>query len=454
MKAHAAFFPAVHNSGDVRTNRTPMMLDSEQFPTTSASETMEIAPVPRQTAVVLEIQDDEDVRRVPLTGTPLVLGSGRAADIRIRDRTVSARHCMIAAEDGGVFVRDLTSRNGTFVGGARIEEAWGGDGMTILVGQTSIVCATLDADDTGDLGAPLEGIAGGSTAMCRLASQVRQLARLSAPVLISGETGVGKELVARALHDEGLRKMNPFVALNVAALPRELVESELFGHERGAFTGAVNRRAGAFLEAAGGTLFLDEIGELPFDAQPKLLRALDGYEVRRVGGAGSGRRTDARVVAATHVPLLERVREARFRRDLYHRLEVFVIELPPLRARRGDILPIARLLLEQMSSDVGHRELTPAALAHLTAHDWPGNVRELRNVLLRAASLATSERLIDTHAVARAIRGTQGPSSLSFTPDGAREWLRTHQGNVSAAARAAQLPRTTFRKLLARLDDP
>src|SRR5262249_15882330 len=145
-----------------------------------------------------------------------------------------------------------------------------------------------------------------------------------APVLIAGETGVGKELVARALHVEGGRADGPFVAINVAALPRELVESELFGHERGAFTGAVAKRAGAFAEASGGTLFLDEIGELPTDAQPKLLRALDGYEVRRIGAPGSGQRSDARVVAATHVPLFEQVQLGRFRRDLYHRLEVFV----------------------------------------------------------------------------------------------------------------------------------
>src|SRR6185436_14942739 len=140
-----------------------------------------------------------------------------------------------------------------------------------------------------------------------------------------------KELIARALHTEGPRSEAPFVALNVAALPRELVESELFGHERGAFTGAVSKRAGAFAEAEGGTLFLDEIGELPIDAQPKLLRALDGYEVRRVGAAGSGKRANVRVVAATHVPLEERVATGRFRRDLFHRLEVFVIDVPPLR---------------------------------------------------------------------------------------------------------------------------
>jgi DNA-binding NtrC family response regulator len=427
-----------------------MLLDRNE---SSLPETIEIAVMPpRLVALVLEIQDDETVRRIPLTEAPIVVGTARFADVTISDPTVSARHCMLSADESGVMVKDLGSRNGTYVGGARIREAWGAEGMTILVGRTTIACLTPSEEDEDDVGAPLPGVAGRSLLMCRVARQVRRLARLSAPVLIAGETGVGKELIARALHVEGIRAPGPFVALNVAALPRELVESELFGHERGAFTGAVAKRAGAFTEAEGGTLFLDEIGELPIDAQPKLLRALDGYEVRRIGGAGSGQRADARVVAATHVPLLDQVRSGRFRRDLYHRLEVFVIELPPLRARPGDVLPIARMLLEQMSGELGRRELTPAAVAHLTAHDWPGNVRELRNVLCRAADLSSDDRWIDTRAVMRAVRRSQPPAPppLSLTPDHAKEWLVTHGGNVSAAARAAKIPRTTFRKLLAR----
>jgi DNA-binding NtrC family response regulator len=416
------------------------------------SETVEIAIARRPTSFLLEIQDDEDVRRVPIASTPVVFGTARGADVVIRDRTVSSQHCVVVARDGGLSVKDLGSRNGTYVGGARVQEAWGSEGLTILIGHTTMVCLAPSAEeDEDEIGPPLPGIAGGSAVMCRVATQVRRLAKLSAPVLITGETGVGKELVARALHAEGHRRSGPFVALNVAALPRELVESELFGHERGAFTGAVTRRIGAFTEAEGGTLFLDEIGELPIEAQPKLLRALDGYEVRRIGAPGSGRRADARVVAATHVPLLDHVRSGRFRRDLYHRLEVFVLELPPLRARPGDILPIARTLLAQMESEIGERDLTPAAIAYLTAYDWPGNVRELRNVLLRAADLAKGGRWIDTSAVVRAVRRGQPRSdTVTLTPDDARDWLLSHGGNVSAAARAAKIPRTTFRKLLAK----
>jgi two-component system nitrogen regulation response regulator GlnG len=258
---------------------------------------------------------------------------------------------------------------------------------------------------------------------------------------------VGKELVARALHSEGPRAAGPFVAMNVAALPRELVESELFGHERGAFTGAVSRRAGAFNEAESGTLFLDEIGELPVDAQPKLLRALDGYEVRRVGAAGSGARASARVIVATHQALADSVERGAFRRDLFHRLEVFVVDVPPLRARPGDILPIARMVLSRLESEIGRRDLTPAAVAQLAAHDWPGNVRELRNVLCRAADLARAARWLDAAVIDRALRKPKA-QAVELTVETAKECLARHGGNVSAAARDAGLPRTTFRKLI------
>jgi DNA-binding NtrC family response regulator len=423
-------------------------------PTERTQETIEITAQPQEGRLILEVHDDEGLRRVPLpdgpASAPIVLGTARAASIRMRDVTVSAQHCSIARAPGGFIVRDLGSRNGTYVGGARVREAWGAEGTTITIGQSTIVCAPERAHDEVALGEPLPGIAGCSLAMRRIAGTVRRLAHLSAPVLVTGETGVGKELVVRALHGEGPRRQGPFVAMNVSALPRELVESELFGHERGAFTGAISRRVGAFTEAETGTLFLDEIGELPLDAQPKLLRALDGYEVRRVGSAGSGRRTNARVIAATHVALLDRVEAGLFRRDLYHRLEVFVIEVPPLRERRGDVLPIARVLLAQMANEVGRRELTPSAIAQLTAHDWPGNVRELRNALSRAAHLCDGKWL-DASYIERGIRRVTAPKPVRkarLTMERAREMLTRHEGNVSAASRALGISRTTFRKAL------
>ena len=417
------------------------------------SDTIEIRVGRGQRSWALEVQDDEEVRRIPIGDTPLVFGSSRLADVRVRDRTVSGRHCEVAMVGAGIAVHDLGSRNGTYVGGARVKDALGTEGTTIAIGQTTLVCVAMDDEDEDDLADPLPGVAGSSRPMRRIAAQVRRLARLTSPVLVTGETGVGKELVARALHTEGPRSGEPFVAINVAALPRELVESELFGHERGAFTGAVTRRVGAFTEAEGGTLFLDEIGELPIDAQPKLLRALDGYEVRRVGAPGSGKRANARVVVATHVALQDNVARGAFRRDLFHRLEVFVVEVPALRERPGDVLPIARLLLGQMESELGRRELTSAAIAQLASHDWPGNVRELRNVLCRAADQARGGHWIDASAVDRALHKTRR-AVVELTQETAKDCLTLYGGNISAAARAAGVARTTFRKALGGIAGP
>lgn len=415
----------------------------------SSSVTVEIPRSTRATTWVVEVQDDAGTRRVALTGGRLVVGTSPQAGLVLGDTTVSARHCALRVSGGAVTIEDLGSRNGTFVGGALIHEAHGQSGTVVTLGRSMLVVSTADPAEPLDTpGEPLAGIAGSSIVMRRLADQVRRLARHALPVLIAGESGTGKELLARALHAEGPRRSRPFVAINVTAVPRELVESELFGHERGAFTGAHARREGAFADAEGGTLFLDEIGDLPLDAQPKILRALDGYEVRRVGGAGSGRRADVRVVAATHARLEQKVNRGEFRRDLFHRLECFVIHVPPLRERRGDIGVIARELLRQLAREVGPRTLTAAAIARLAAHNWPGNVRELRNVLCRAADGSIDTSRIGAEDVDRALRREGRELAKCMTSERARELLRDSAGNLSAAARAAGLPRTSFRKLL------
>jgi two-component system, NtrC family, response regulator GlrR len=415
----------------------------------SADGTLEFVVTAREQTWALDVQDERGCKRVLLSSETLVLGSSSSADVMIHDKTVSGRHCAVSALGGGVVIMDLGSRNGTFVGGARVKEAWGGPGTAITVGQTTLVCSCVGEEAAHDEVEPLPHLAGASLAMRQVAAQVRRLARHHAPVLIAGESGTGKELIARSLHQEGPRTNQAFVAINVAALPRELVETEMFGHERGAFTGAVTKRAGAFAEAEGGTLFLDEIGELPIDAQPKLLRALDGYEVRKVGGS-AGRRSNVRVVAATHVPLETKVLAGEFRRDLFHRLEVFVIEVPPLRARREDIAPIARKLMERMEGEVGGRTLTSSAVARLCEHEWPGNVRELRNVLYRACDAASPHGvMIDARHIERGMGGVrEEPDKRVVTASLARALLRTHENNLSAAARAARCPRTTFRKVL------
>jgi formate hydrogenlyase transcriptional activator len=220
------------------------------------------------------------------------------------------------------------------------------------------------------------------------------VARTDASVLIQGETGTGKELVARAIHDESLRKYGPYVKLNCSALPAGLVESELFGHERGAFTGAVSRTDGRFQQADGGTLFLDEVGELPLELQPKLLRVLQEQECERLG-SGRTTRVDVRVIAATNADLGQMVLERRFRADLFYRLNVYAILIPPLRDRRDDIplltAQFIRMLAPRMNKEV--REIAEEALERLKRYDWPGNVRELRNFIERAVIHSSGPRL-------------------------------------------------------------
>ncbi len=414
--------------------------------------TLEIAVLHRTHAWAAEVQDDVGTRRVLLTRPRFVVGSSADADVVVVDPTVSGKHLALSVASAGVSVADLGSKNGTFVGGARVNEARGDTGTVVLMGRSTLTLRAVKPDEERDEESePLAGVAGGSLVMRRIAARVRRFAGNALPVLVTGETGTGKELVARALHTEGPRAQGPFVALNVASLPRELVESELFGHERGAFTGAVSRRLGAFMEADRGTLFLDEIGDLPLDAQPKLLRALDGYEVRRIGATGRGRVGDVRIVAATNRMLAQRVEEGAFRRDLFHRLSVFTVSLPPLRERRGDIGPIARALLASAPDGLAPRALTPRALARLMAHDWSGNVRELRAVLYRAGDHcrgAGANRVIDLDDVEDALGDEDQPPKVTLDETEARALLVEHRGNVTQAARAAGMPRTTFRKRL------
>jgi transcriptional regulator with GAF, ATPase, and Fis domain len=226
--------------------------------------------------------------------------------------------------------------------------------------------------------------------------QLRSVAATNTTVLVQGETGTGKEWVARAVHELSDRRVRPLVRVNCAALSASLVESELFGHERGAYTGAVQRRLGRFELAEGGTLFLDEIGEVPLEAQAKLLRVLQERELERVGGTQTVR-VDVRIVAATNRDLSKEVQAGRFRADLYYRLAVFPIHVPPLRARKEDIEPLARAFVVDVSRRLGKRlrGLTPAALDRLRAYDWPGNVRELYNVIERASIVARGDALDD-----------------------------------------------------------
>lgn len=248
-------------------------------------------------------------------------------------------------------------------------------------------------------------------AMRRVMAQVERVAASETRVCILGETGTGKELVARALHENSARRNGPFVTLNCAAVPAELVESELFGHEKGAFTGAAGRHAGKFEQAEGGTLFLDEIGDMPPAMQAKLLRVLEGGEIERVGG-DRAIKVNVRVVVATHRNLEQLVREGKFRQDLYHRVYVFPIQLPPLRQRKEDIPGLVQHFAAQVSEQNEWKlaEITSDAMAELTQYSWPGNVRELRNTVERLLLFATDGR-VDVQAVGMALPAAGGIAS-------------------------------------------
>ncbi len=251
---------------------------------------------------------------------------------------------------------------------------------------------------------------GRSVAMQEIYRSIARLTTTDLTVMVNGESGTGKELVARALHDYGRRRAGPFVAINMAAIPRELIESELFGHERGAFTGALNRSQGRFEQAAGGTLFLDEIGDMPAEAQTRLLRVLQEGEFTTVGGR-QPIRANVRIVAATHRDLRQAIRAGQFREDLFYRLNVVPIRLPPLRERLEDIAVLARHFLEKArESGLASKALDQSALDRLRQHRWPGNVRELENLMRRLAALYPQETITDEVIAAELLETGIDPS--------------------------------------------
>ena len=403
--------------------------------------------IPRDSAKSLywvEVGGNDRNHYVAVTeGSAVTMGSSPSCDVVVQDRTVSRRHCELRLDAGVLQVRDLGSRNGVFAGGARVKRAELGEGSCFTLGRVVVTVRGRPAGEReGSTGEPLPGLIGSSEVMLQMAAEVRRLAPLSVPVLIRGETGTGKDLVARAIHESGPRREHPFVALNMGTLAKELAAAELFGHDRGAFTGAYTRREGAFLAANRGTLFLDEIAELSPAIQVQLLRALEQKEVRPIGSSEVVR-VDVRIVAATWAPLEVMIEQGRFREDLYHRLAVGLIRVPSLRNRRSDVGPLAQHFLAREAHELGHRELTPSALACLSAQTWRGNVRQLRNTLLRAALLAESP-WINAREIEAVVRD-EPLAGGRMSPRAARRLVQQHGGNVAAAARASCVPRSTFR---------
>ena len=355
-------------------------------------------------AFTLVVQDGQGPERVYVLDRDATVGRDRACEVVLGAGGVSRKHCVLEkTRDGGLVLRDLGSRNGTFVNGERVEKTRLKEGDKVGVGEAVVrVEALRPAEEaatdatTRDLAkAPVAARSDQAVAFIAESAEAKQVLRLvekAAPtdstVLVTGESGTGKEVVARLLHARSTRRSGPFVDVNCGALAPTLVDAELFGHEKGAFTGAEKRREGKLELAKGGTLFLDEIGELALDAQVKLLRVLEERRLVRVGGKEDVS-VDFRLVAATHRDLEELVKEGKFRQDLFYRLEVIRIAVPPLRERASDILPLARLFLGRMRQRTGRavEGFAPEAERRLLEHGWPGNARELRNVVERAVVL-------------------------------------------------------------------
>ena len=389
---------------------------------------------------------------------PIVVGAGTQAAIVVGDSRVSRAHLELSLVPEGVAVRDLGSKNGTFYLGQRVEKITLSLGSRVRVGDTDIA---FDPDPESLSRVPEEsqyrGLYGASPAMRKLFGVLLRLEGTLVPVLVEGESGVGKDLIARAVHEGSQVHAGPFVVVNCGAIARELVLSELFGHRKGAFTGAVDHRKGAFEAADGGTLFLDEIGELPLDVQPTLLRALESGEVRRVGDTDV-RKVKVRVLAATNRDVDEEVRTGRFREDLFYRLAVVRLTVPPLRERPDDV----DLLAGRFAADLGLPPLPEDVLARLRRHAFPGNVRELRNALQAYSALGDLPGAVrSADQLGAALRAFIDPSRPyqeqkeqllhHFTRTYLEMVLVKTGGNQSEAARLSGLDRSYIGKLVGKL---
>ncbi len=425
----------------------------------------ELALEATEAAFVLEVVEGADAGRVLRVDasrpSPLLVGQSATCELRLSDREVSRRHASVDVRDGLLRLTDLDSTNGTFVNGVRIHDVSLSGGEMVRVGSTGIRIGHVDAPVPAPSTASRFGkLVGESPSMRRLYPLCERLAQSNVAVLIEGETGTGKEVLAESLHEMGARSNGPFVVFDCTTVAATLLEAELFGHERGAFTGATETRIGVFEEANGGTLLIDEIGDLDIALQAKLLRVLERQEVRRVGGRG-WIKTDVRVLAATRRDLDKEVQAGRFRDDLYYRIAVARIELPPLRQRRGDIRLLAREFWRKLSPGGGEPPIE--LLDRLEAHTWPGNVRELHHAVSRYVALGDLEQAPTSARDASSSDAFEEVLSLDLPLTRAREKVvdaferryverivARHGGNIARAADASGLARRYFQLLRAR----
>ncbi len=402
--------------------------------------------------------------KVEVGTEPVVVGRSKACAVVLDDAKVSAVHAEFLATPRGVRVRDLGSRNGVFVGDTRVGEVFLTKKSYLLCGDTLLECvptgpATLEFSNEPGFG-PLVGA---SPSMLGVFERLRKVSPTDLTVLVTGETGTGKELVAQAIHRASDRANKPFVVVDCGSIPTTLAESSLFGHERGSFTGAVDKRTSPFVEADGGTIFLDELGELPTDVQPKLLRALAEQRIKAVG-SNHYRTVDVRVIAATRRDLAREVNQGSFRSDLYFRVAQVRVELPALRDRLDDIPQIVKSMLDDLGAKRAFARVMSDSVERLMRHDWPGNVRELRNVVAVALAFSKDGPIdLALHLSPMMSSGVESVATGGRTfQDAKREILSKFEreyftalhaectGNVSEIARRSAMERAHVRGYLRR----
>jgi DNA-binding NtrC family response regulator len=441
-----------------------MSLDRKTLVETGLTTSLARGRAVARTCTCRVLQDDQVVAESAIGARPVLVGAGKDCDIILTDQQVSRRHAELQMVDGAVRVKDLGSTNGTWWQGTRVTEIVVPLGAVVRFGNTSARFLSAQVPTVPPSARTrFGGLVGQSLVMRELFAVLELAAPTDVTVLLGGESGTGKELAARALHDHSARADGPFVVVDCSAIGESLIDSHLFGHVRGAFTGAERDRKGAFVEASGGTLFLDELGELPLAVQGKLLRALEARTVQPVGSDRTVK-VDTRVVAATHRDLARQVEEKTFRFDLFYRLAVVHAVLPPLRDRPGDLPVLITHFYEGRGIAPG--PIDGPNLAVLTSYAWPGNVRELRNVLERAwamsgggAPFGKLRVWVESGAAPDGAVGEIVDTSLAFK-EAKERWLAAferrylagvfgdHGGNISRAAVHAGLSRRHMRELL------
>ncbi len=423
-------------------------------PTHDETLTLNVATLQAAAAWLVIGAGTPEEKRIELGAIPICIGSDVAAQVCVADPHVSRRHAEVTYVNGTVVLRDLQSRNGTYVDGIAVKEVILHGPATIRVGGTTIRFETearSPAPETKRMGDAV----GSSPEMQRVFEMLERLAPSDLTITLLGETGVGKDVLACAVHDASARRDGPFIVFDCGAATPTLIESALFGHEKGAFTGANTAVAGAFERAHGGTLFFDEIGELSLDLQPKLLRALEQRKIQRVGSTVE-LPVDVRILAATNRDLEAEVAQGRFRQDLFFRLSAAVVAVPPLRSRLADLPELVDAIL---TAEGRRLQVTRETLDALATYDWPGNVRELRNVLMAAAAMADADLLEPRHLMI--FKPRRRNSTLADFPLGGRslesieraaivQTLKGADGNKVKAAKALGIAASTLYEKLRR----